>query len=55
METNELISQISRADISADERLEALGEIMKKVRSGEIAVSYTHLIGCFDSCTYSVI
>ena len=36
METNELISQISRADITADERLEALGEIMKKVRSGEI-------------------
>lgn len=36
METNELISQISRADISADERLEALGEIMKKVSSGEI-------------------
>ena len=36
METNELISRISRADITADERLEALGEIMKKVSSGEI-------------------
>lgn len=36
METNELISRISRADITADERLEALGEVMKKVRSGEI-------------------
>ena len=37
MEINELISRIGNADISADERLEALSEIMKKVNSGEIA------------------
>ncbi len=36
METNELLSRIGNADITADERLEALSEIMKKVKNGEI-------------------
>ncbi|MGN1410725.1 MAG: PHP domain-containing protein [Eubacteriales bacterium] len=36
METNELLIQIGRTDISADERLEALEQIKKKIDSGEI-------------------
>ncbi|MGN1346996.1 MAG: PHP domain-containing protein, partial [Eubacteriales bacterium] len=36
METSELIQTISRVDVSADERLNALAELKKKIEAGEI-------------------